>query len=140
MVVNDHMKRDKLGYKMRTTDLFLEQWDSAGFKYGDKVPEDFKSSLGLYPPETIDSIYYINNVLSNPLDRLFVCAFQRIIEKYETCVYEPKINTRLKPVSVKTPLKMISLIIKDNIKKIEEEGIMYIHKEIEKLPQWFEEL
>ena len=140
VVVNDHKNRDKLGYKMRTVELFLEQWESSGYKYGDTIPEDFKSPIGLYPPESIDSVYYINNVLTNPIDKLFECAFQRIIEKYEPHVYTPQHNTRLKPVCVKTPLKMISLIIKDHKKLIDKEGIMAIYDQITKLPKWFEEL
>ena len=33
-------RRDKIGKKMRTNEFFNEQWESAGIKYGEDVPED----------------------------------------------------------------------------------------------------
>ena len=140
VVVNDHLKREKLGYKMRTNELFIEQWESSGFNYGDPIPDDFKSSLGLFPPEEIDSVYYICNVLMSPVDKLFEYGFLKIIDKYEEHIYQPKFNGRLKPVSVKTPIKMIELMIKDRKKEIAEKGIKCLMEDIKKLPEWFNQL
>ena len=36
VIVNDHLKRDKVGEKMRTIEFFTEQWESAGLEYGEK--------------------------------------------------------------------------------------------------------
>lgn len=140
VVVSDHLGRDKLGYKMRTNELFIEQWESAGLKYGDEVPEDFKSSIGLFPPEEIDSIYYICNVMMGPIDRLFEYGFIKIIDKYEEETYIPKFNTRLKPVSVKTPIKMIALMIKDRKEEISEKGIKCMLDDLKELPEKFRKL
>ena len=146
VVVNDHQGRDKMGYKMRTNELFLEQWESTPYKYGDKVPEDFKSSLGLYPPEEIDSFYYINNVLMAPIDKLFEYGYLKVIEKYEPYGYEPRFNNRLRRVSVKTPVKMVILIIKDmmeNIKKNNKKdttAAKEVVKDLVALKEWFKNI
>ena len=139
VIVIDHMGRDKVGQKMRTNEFFLEQWESAGLDHGSKIPEDFKPIENMYPPERIDSCYYITNILSNPVDKLFNYGFQRIIDKYESKIYEPKLNKRLKPVSVVNPVKMVSLIIKDNRKEIDKHGIEIILQEIKNLKNWFRE-
>jgi hypothetical protein len=137
VIVEDHLKRDKIGQKMRTNEFFVEQWESAGLKYGEKVPEGFKPVDNIYPPERIDSSYYITNILSNPIDKLFSYSFSRIMEKYEGMKYEPKFNGRLKPVSVSNPVKMISLMIKDRKKEIAEHGIEVILDDIKDLKTWF---
>ena len=123
VIVNDHQGRDKIGKKMRTNEFFNEQWEIAGLKYGDSVPEDYKPIEGMYPPEEIDSAYYITNILSGPVDKLFEYGFARVISKYEKKEYVPEKNTRLKPVSVVTPVKMISLMLKDYKKEIANDGI-----------------
>ena len=141
VIVNDHQGREKLGQKMRTNELFIEQWESAGLQYGDEVPEDFEPSNGLYPPEEIDSIYYINNVLMNPIDKLFEYGFIKIIEKYDKFAYTPMYNKRMKPVSVRTPIKMIALMIKDHQNEmIKNGGIQSLLPMIKKLPKWFNQL
>lgn len=139
VIVNDHLKRDKIGQKMRTIEFFTEQWENAGIKYGEEVPKDYKPDSNIYPPERIDSCYYITNILSNPVDKLFNYGFQRVIEKYESKKYEPKSNKRLKPVSVSNPVKMISLILKDRKKEIEEKGIEIVLDDIKALKDWFRE-
>lgn len=141
VIVNDHQGREKLGQKMRTNELFLEQWESAGLQHGDEIPEDFEPSNGLYPPEEIDSIYYINNVLMNPIDKLFEYGFIKIIEKYDKFAYTPMYNKRMKPVSVRTPIKMIVLMIKDHQNEmIKNGGIKSLLPMIKKLPKWFNQL
>ena len=139
VVVNDHQGRDKIGKKMRTNEFFNEQWESAGIKYGEKVPEDYEAIEGLYPPEKIDSEYYICNVLANPIDKLFEYGYARVIDKYREKEYKPEMNTRLKPVCVATPVKMIALILKDYKKKIQEEGIEVMIPRIVELKEWFRE-
>jgi hypothetical protein len=139
VVVNDHQGRDKIGKKMRTNEFFNEQWESAGIKYGEEVPEDYEAIEGLYPPEKIDSEYYICNVLANPIDKLFEYGYARVIDRYREKEYKPEMNTRLKPVSVVTPVKMIALILKDYKKKIKEEGIEVMIPRITALKEWFRE-
>ena len=139
VVVDDHQGRDKIGKKMRTNEFFNEQWESAGIKYGEEVPEDYTCIEGLYPPEKIDSQYYICNVLANPIDKLFEYGYARVIDKYREKEYKPEKNTRLKPVSVATPVKMIALILKDYKKKIAEEGIESMIPRIIALKEWLRE-
>ena len=140
VVVMDHLGRDKLGQKMRTNELFLEQWESAGLKYGDEVPNDYKNADGLYPPEKIDSFYYIYNVLMNPIDKLFEYGHLKIIDKYDEFKYTPQNNKRLKPVSVRTPIKMMVLMIKDNQKTVNEEGIECMIPKFKFLIKWFNKI
>ena len=139
VVVDDHQGRDKIGKKMRTNEFFNEQWESAGIKYGEEVPEDYTCIEGLYPPEKIDSQYYICNVLGNPIDKLFEYGYARVIDKYREKEYKPEKNTRLKPVSVATPVKMIALMLKDYKKEISEKGIEVMIPRIMDLKEWFRE-
>ena len=137
VIVLDHLKRTKLGQKMRTNELFLEQWESAGLEYGQDVPAEYKNENGLYPPEKIDSYYYIANVLMNPIDKLFEYGYLKIIDKYDDFKYTPQHNKRLKPVSIRTPIKMIVLMIKDHQKQVAEEGIECMVPKIKYLSSWF---
>ena len=139
VIVNDHQGRDKVGKKMRTNEFFTEQWEIAGLEYGEEVPEDYKPIEGMYPPEEIDSAYYITNILSGPVDKLFEYGFARVIEKYSHKEYVPEKNTRLKPVSVVTPVKMVSLMLKDYRKEIAEDGIKIMVPKLEGLKEWFRE-
>ena len=139
VIVNDHQKRDKVGYKMRTNEFFKEQWETHGLEYGDKVPEDLEIPDGLYPPEKIDSQYYISNVLSNQVDDLFTSGYKRSMPQFEEKCYQPIHNKRLKPVSVITPVKMVALMLKDHKKVIEEEGIEVMIPKIRDLKEWFRE-
>lgn len=139
VIVNDHQGRDKVGKKMRTNEFFTEEWEIAGLEYGEEVPEDYKPIEGMYPPEEIDSSYYITNILSGPVDKLFEYGFARVIEKYSHKEYVPEKNTRLKPVSVVTPVKMVSLMLKDYKKEIAEESIKIMIPKIEGLKEWFRE-
>ena len=140
VIVVDHKKRDKVGEKMRSDEMFIEQWETSGYNYGEKIPDDFVSPVGLYPPEEIDSMYYITNVLTNPIDKLFRCGFGRIIEKYEKIEYTPQKNKRLGKVSVSNPVKMIVQMLKDNKKIIEEKGIKVMIDQLKLLPGWFKNL
>ena len=139
VVVNDHQGRDKIGKKMRTNEFFNEQWESAGIKYGEEVPEEYEAIEGLYPPEKIDSQYYICNVLGNPVDKLFEYGYARVLDKYRKKEYKPEKNTRLKPVCVSTPVKMIALMLKDYKKEISENGIESMIPRIVALKEWFRE-
>ena len=140
LVVNAYKGESLLGYKMRPKELFLEIWEKSEYKYGEFIPEDYRPIEGLFPPETIDPLYYIDNVLAKPVDRLFRFAYLDIIENYAEHKYTPKYNKRLKGVGVDTPLKMINLIIKDHKNIIKEQGIMAIYDEIENLKEWFREI
>ena len=124
---------------MRTNEFFNEQWESAGIKYGEEVPEEYEAIEGLYPPEKIDSQYYICNVLGNPVDKLFEYGYARVLDKYREKEYKPEKNTRLKPVCVSTPVKMISLMLKDYKKEISENGIEVMIPRIIDLKEWFRE-
>lgn len=137
VLVNDHQKRDKIGYRMRTIEMFKEQWEEAGIKYGEAVPEGYVPVDGLYPPETIDSCYYITNILKEPIDQLFKFGFARVIDQYEDVRYEPLYKTRLKPVNVTRPVAMIELLIRDREQMIREHGIQSILPILRQLPQWF---
>lgn len=140
VVVVDHLGRDKLGQKMRTNELFIEQWESAGLKYGEKVPDNYQPLEDIYPPEKIDSFYYIYNVLMNPIDKLFEYGYLKIIDRYDDFKYTPQYNKRLKPVSVRTPIKMIVLMIKDHQKIINEKGIEFMIPRIKYLVKWFKQI
>ena len=141
VVVNDHLNRDKMGYKMRTNEMFIEEWETSGYEYANKIEETFKSDLGLFPPEEIDSFYYINNVLMEPVDKLFRYGYLKIIDKYKDYGYDPRFNNRLRRVSVITPIKMIILMFKDLSSKLEnKEAFESLVKDLIKLKKWFREI
>jgi len=133
VVVNDHQKRDKVGYRMRTDEMFIEQWGQSDLKYGDELPDDFVCKPDVYPPEEIDSNYYIMNVLKEPIDQLFEFGFARVLEKYENVRYQPTSKKRrCRPINISTPVKMIELLILDRDRPVKE-----TLETIKLLPQWF---
>lgn len=136
VIVNDHQNRDKVGYKMRTDEMFKEQWEEAGIKYGEPIPEDYTPN-NLYPPEEIDSCYYITNVLKEPIDQLFEFGFARVIKDYEDVRYQPIYKKRLKPVNMTKPVAMIELLMKDRKHLIEKEGAKHLLPILKQLPEWF---
>ena len=141
VVVNDHKKRDKMGYKMRTNEMFIEQWETTNYNYGKEIDEDFKSELGLYPPEEIDSFYYINNVLMEPVDKLFRYGYLKEIEKFKNHGYDPQYNNRLRRVSVTTPIKMVILMIKDLNKEFDNKTTFKrLMEQLIELKLWFRKI
>lgn len=136
VIVNDHQNRDKVGFKMRTDEMFKEQWEEAGINYGEPVPEDYKPK-DLYPPEEIDSSYYITNVLKEPIDQLFEFGFARVIKEYEEVRYQPVYKKRLKPINMTRPVAMIELLMKDRKHLIDKEGAKHLLPILKQLPQWF---
>ena len=77
--------------------------------------------------------------MANPIDKLFEYGYARVIDKYREKEYKPEKNTRLKPVSVATPVKMIALMLKDYKKEISENGIEVMIPRIIDLKEWFRE-
>jgi DNA polymerase elongation subunit (family B) len=143
VIVKDYLEREKVGYKMRTNELFIEQWETSGYKYGDNIPEDFQSNIGLFPPEEIDLYRYIDNSLREPVDNLFNYSYLDVIEKYKKYNYTPKYNKHLGKVSVQTPIKMIVSLIKDTKKYLEGTGLdpcKEILKDLPTLIEWFEKI
>lgn len=136
VIVNDHQNRDKVGFKMRTDEMFKEQWEEAGINYGEPVPEDYKPK-DLYPPEEIDSCYYITNVLKEPIDQLFEFGFARVIKEYEEVRYQPVYKKRLKPINMTRPVAMIELLMKDRKHLIDKEGAKHLLPILKQLPKWF---
>lgn len=139
VIVNDHQNRDKVGYRMRTDEMFQEQWGEADIHYGDEIPEGYTPVEGLYPPEEIDSKYYITNILKEPIDQLFEFGFMRVLDKYESVRYETQFRKPKRSVSIRTPVKMIELVLKDREKVIEEKGIRCMLPLLKGLPKWFRE-
>lgn len=136
VVVLDHEKRDKIGYCMRTDEMFIEEWVDSGLKYATPVPEDYEPSEGLFPPEEIDSMYYISNVLKEPIDQLFEFGFARVLGDYESVKYQPhEKKRRCNPVGISTPIKMIEMFIMD--KGLAPKQSL---KSIQLLSQWFRNL
>ena len=140
VVVKDHQGRKGVARSMRTVDLFHECWDASGMEYGDVVPEDFEPEEGMYPPEELDSVYYIEKVLMNPIDRLFNCVFNRIIEPYTKVGYRPHVNRRLGKGYANTPVKMIVQSIKDHKKFIEKQGFKCMTEPIKRFLPWFKKI
>jgi len=133
VVVDDHQKRDKIGYRMRTEEMFIEQWTESGYNYGEKLPDDLEIKQSIYPPEEIDHCYYIMNVLKEPIDQLFEFGFARVLEKYQDIRYQPvNKKRRCRPVNISTPVKMIEMLIMDRDKPIKE-----TLEVIKLLPEWF---
>ena len=133
VVVNDHQGRDKIGYRMRTDVMFTEQWNKENMIYGEKLPEDYELKTDQYPPEEIDSSYYIMNVLKEPIDQLFEFGFARVLEKYKEVRYQPcNKKRRCKPVGISTPVKMVEMLILDRDKSPKE-----IVDTLKMLPDWF---
>ena len=137
VVVNDHQERDKIGFRMRTDEMFKEQWEESGVNYGEDVPKEYTPKDGLWPPEEIDSSYYIINVLKEPIDQLFEFGFARVIKQYEDVRYQPLYKKRLKPVNMTRPVAMIELLIKDRKHLIEKEGVKHLLPILKQLPDWF---
>lgn len=137
VIVDDHQKRDKIGYKMRTIEMFNQQWDEAGVAYNEAVPESYQPFPGMYPPEKIDSCYYITNVLKEPIDQLFEFGFAKDLDRYTDVVYKPVFKKRLKPVSITRPIAMIELLIKDREHLIKSQGVEYLLPTLKQLPEWF---
>ncbi len=133
VVVNDHQERDKVGYRMRTDEMFIEHWNEAEMTYGEPLPEGFEPKPDTYPPEEIDSAYYIMNVLKEPIDQLFEFGFARVLDKYQNVRYQPNNKKRrCKPVCISTPVKMVEMLILDRDKPVKE-----TLKTIKLLPNWF---
>lgn len=132
VIVNDHQCRDKLGYKMRTYELFIEQWEDSPFKYGDKIPMLWKNKNGLFPPEEIDAKYYVSNKMKGPLDTIFYFSFFRELYKYNHIVYKPKFR-RLGLINITKPIEMISQIFEDHDALIAKKGIKIMVPIIESL-------
>jgi hypothetical protein len=140
VIVRDYLNRDRIGYKMRTNELFEEEWSTSGFKYGDKIPEDFESELGLFPPEEIDLFYYINNVFMIPIDKLFNYGYLDIIKKYEAYDYQARFR-KIKPVSVMTPVAMVVMMIKDyQAIYIEKEVYPVLLSDLRDMITWFDNI
>ena len=134
VVVKDHQNRDKIGYRMRTDEMFIEQWEESQINYGEDLPDDFQVEKNAYPPELIDSEYYIMNVLKEPIDQLFEFGFARVLEKFKDIRYQPsQKKKRCRPVCISTPIKMIELMILDRDKPVRE----LLDNTLKLLPEWF---
>ncbi len=140
VVVKDHKGRQKVAERMRTIDLFHECWEASGLEYGDPVPEDYQPEEGMYPPEELDSVYYVEKVLMNPIDRLFGCVFNRVIEPFTKVGYRPHKNRRLGKAYANTPVKMIVQAIKDNKKVIEKKGFRSMAEPIKSFVGWYQKI
>ena len=66
--------------------------------------------------ETIDSMYYIEHMFQNALDQLFSIGYNRQLVDYSNIGFVPK-NRRRKPVSIQTPVAMISKMINEMIEE-----------------------
>ena len=61
----------------------------------------------------IDTNYYLENVAQKPIDKLFLRAFGKDLEKFEKVGYKP--NSRKHFVCVSSPIKMIIRMLEDKI-------------------------
>lgn len=102
-----------LGRRMRLIEMYEDSINYDEAKDGPR-PDD------VYPVEKIDYLYYLSNGFQNPIDQLFSSGY--IQEIYGTTLhlsgYTPK-NSHAQPVSIKNPVKMIGMLIKDKMKKKE---------------------
>jgi len=71
VIVDTGNPDDKLGMKMRLPEMYLESQQS------DK-------------PEHIDSLYYLEHVLMNPIDQLFQTGYKKELQAMENLIYKPK--------------------------------------------------
>ena len=78
-----------------------------------KLLEDFEEKITEGNPYKPDKKYYLENVLMKPLDTLFNVCFTEDLNKIDKLGYKPK--SRKHFVSIRTPIKMISLMIEDGI-------------------------
>jgi hypothetical protein len=126
-------KDEKLGLKMRLIEMFEDSWNvksepeegseatvatidpSLLFDHPDdplKLPEESTAS---YPPEHVDYMYYINNVIKSSLDQLFSIGYSKALEPIKDQGYTPQYS-RKKAVSVTSPIEMIGKIFEDYMK------------------------
>jgi DNA polymerase elongation subunit (family B) len=103
-----------LGKKMRSIEMYLESVANAGSNVGQGAQPHAPNGQeeGIYPPEDIDYEYYIGNVLMNPIDQLFEIGYRDVLPRYNMLQYKAQ-HSRLHPVSVGTPVKMIVKMMDD---------------------------
>jgi DNA polymerase elongation subunit (family B) len=121
----------KLGLKMRLIEMYEESWNINSkqetsttlteinkdliFEHPDdpfKIPEE---PLAVYPKESIDVNYFLQNILQNSLDQLVSIGYGKSLEKIKDKGYTPQYS-RKKSVSIETPIKMINAIFEDYMK------------------------
>jgi DNA polymerase elongation subunit (family B) len=135
-------QEEKLGYevplgkKMRTIEMWEESWDRNNL-----------NKKGFYPPENIDSLYYIKNTMMKPLDQLFTVCYSGELKKCkaENIGYQPEYS-RCKFTPIVKPAKMMCSMIEDFVKFYkkypefsDDEKFAAIADQIEKLPEWFKQ-
>lgn len=135
-------QEEKLGYevplgkKMRTVEMWEESWN-----------RNNRNKEGFYPPENIDSLYYIKNTMMKPLDQLFSVCYSKELKKCkaENIGYQPQYS-RCKFSPIVEPAKMMCSMIEDFLKFYknypefsEDEKFSVIADQIEKLPEWFKQ-
>lgn len=128
-VVVEADKDVPLGRKLRLIEMYK---DSLGFKEENR-PED------VYPIEKIDYLYYLTNGLQNPLDQLFSIGYIELFQKTTLGQdgFSPA-NSNARPVYLSTPIKMMTTMIKDNMKG----GYSLVECKAflsEKIIEWFKE-
>jgi DNA polymerase elongation subunit (family B) len=109
-----------LGKKMRA----LELWEEEEIK------------------EDVDCVYYIEHLLMNPLDQLFGVGYKTQLSKCEVIGFTPQ-NSNCHFVGVKTPIKMVSALIKDKLEEYsiyagsQKDKLALISPAISDLKVWF---
>ena len=103
-----------LGKKMRSIEMYLESLANAGNNTGPGAQPHIPNGqdTGIYPLEDIDYEYYIGHVLMNPVDQLFEIGYRDVLPRYNMLQYKAQYS-RLHPVSVDTPVKMIVKMMTD---------------------------
>lgn len=99
-----------LGRRMRLIEMYEDSINYDESKDGPR-PDD------VYPVEKIDYLYYLTNGFQNPIDQLFSSGY--LNEIYKTTLHESGYtpsNSAAKPVSIKNPVKLMVLLIKDKMK------------------------
>jgi DNA polymerase elongation subunit (family B) len=65
------------------------------------------------PTEPIDIMYYLEKVLTNPIEQLWKTAYKKELESMQTIGYKPRTQHKFVPIS--NPIKMIIRLINDGI-------------------------
>lgn len=95
-------EESKLCKKMRLLEMYFESQEGA--TDGDEPP--------IYPKESIDHLYYLNHLLTNPLDQLFEVAFYDKFDLIRNQSYKP-VNSKKRAVSLIEPVHMITTMVED---------------------------
>jgi len=109
VIVNDYRGNEKIGYKIRPLELINEIYREYGIKLGNDITKIKKKLDTFYPPEEIDTVYYVRSFI-DVLDTLLESIYSDEINKFINLTYIPPSPKR--SIKFEHPMKFIEKILK----------------------------